>query len=280
MDAADWEHLAATIRTQTAIVQLVAQTPEGMFLFDVRDLGVGWTLAQGAYEPIETALVKHLVKPGDLVVDAGANLGWYAAITGRIAGPSGLVLAFEPDALNRNFLEINLGANGVAGSVRIFGVALYERDTTIDFDVCAYNFGDHRIGGVGPASSSEIEPRERVQVAARSLDSVLTELALEDRPIGLFKIDTQGAEVAIFRGAPRALGRVKHMVAEFWPHGLERAGYGVDEYANIVSAHFSRFARLSSADIQTRPISEFQADIDAPPDTAGPEGFTNYLFLK
>lgn len=280
MDAADWEALAATIRTKTAIVQLVAQTQEGMFLFDVRDLGVGWTLAQGAYEPIETALVKHLVQPGDLVVDAGANLGWYAAITGRIVGPSGLVLAFEPDALNRNFLEINLGANGVAGSVRVFGVALYERNGTIDFDVCANNFGDHRIGALGTAGASEIEPRERVQVAARTLDGVLAELALEDRPIGLFKVDTQGAEVAIFRGASRALGRVKHMVAEFWPYGLERAGYGVDEYADVVSAHFLRFARLNSEDIKTQPIAAFRADIEAPPDTAGSEGFTNYLFIK
>jgi len=269
VDAAGWAKLAKQIRTETAIVQCVAQTTDGMFLFDVRDLGVGWTLAQGGYETTETLLVKHLVQPGDLIVDAGANLGWYTTITARIVGPEGLVLAFEPDALNLNFLNINLAGNGVADRVRIFPVALYERDGTVAFEHSPDNFGDHRIGGSAG-----------VQVAARTLDGVLAEVGLDERPIGLLKSDTQGAEVAIFRGAPRALGRVKHMIAEFWPYGIERAGYHVAEYVEIVQAHFSRFARLGSADVHTQPIAGFGADAAAPPDTSGPQGFTNYLFLK
>jgi FkbM family methyltransferase len=276
VDANGWAGLAETIRTKTAIVQLVAQTTEGMFLFDARDLGVGWTLAQGGYEVLETQIFKHLVRPGDLVIDAGANLGWYATIAGRLVGPDGMVLAFEPDAANLNFLRVNLTGNGVADRVRVFPVALYERDGEIAFDTSADNFGDHRIAAAGDGAGA----RPRTMVAARTLDAVLAESGLAQRPIGVFKVDTQGAEVAIFRGAGAALRRTQHLVAEFWPHGLRCAGYDAAEYAAIVGANFSRFARLGSNDIQSRPIAEFPADIASPTDVSGPQGFTNYLFLK
>ncbi len=98
MDAHGRINVGELIRSTTAIIQAVVRTPEGDFLFDVRDDGLGWQLALGNYEPVETAVVKHLVQPGDLVVDAGANLGWFATVMARLVGPGGIVLAFEPDA--------------------------------------------------------------------------------------------------------------------------------------------------------------------------------------
>src|SRR5271157_4681471 len=52
------------------------------------------------WELTETAFVLKSIKAGDVVVDLGANLGYYTTIMGKLAGPSGRVLAFEPNDLN------------------------------------------------------------------------------------------------------------------------------------------------------------------------------------
>ena len=72
------------------------------------------------------------------------------------------------------------------------------------------------------------------------------------------------------------------MTAEFWPYGLRRAGYTVDEYVATVAANFQQFARLNTADIRMGPIGELAQDVQRAPDIgAGIEsGFSNYLFMK
>jgi FkbM family methyltransferase len=273
------------LAAKTAIVEAVVRTDEGRFHFDIRDQGVGWMLARGRYEPLETAVVKHFVEPGDLCVDAGANLGWYATVMARRVGPTGAVLAFEPDAGNFALLRTNLADNGIADRVRAFELALYERDGEIEFELSPDNFGDHRLRARSGAPSfheAETGPRSYRRVPARTLDGVLAELGLADRPIRLLKVDTQGAEVAIFRGAGRALAAAAVMTAEFWPYGLARAGYTVDDYVTLVSAQFGQFARLNTEDLKMAPIAELAADVRRPPDSKAdkPDGFSNYLFLK
>lgn len=270
---------------RTAIVQAVVQTVEGRFHFDVRGGTVGWTLASGSYEFIETQLVKHLFAPGDFVVDVGANLGWYSTIMARRVGADGIVLAFEPDETNLGLLRINLAENGMADRVRVFPVALFERDGEIEFERSVANFGDHRLRhaeGAATFDPAEVGERNTVRVPARTLDGVLRSAGLTGRPIKLLKVDTQGAEVAIFRGAHDALSATLTLVAEFWPYGLQRTGASVAEYVALVSAHFSQFARVHTNQIVMQPISAFAADTQLPPDIepSRPDGFSNYLFVK
>lgn len=220
-------NVGALLAAKTSIIQAVVQTEEGRFHFDIHDQGVGWMLARGRYEPLETGVVKHFVQPGDLVVDAGANLGWYATVMARLVGPGGVVLAFEPDATNLELLRINLVDNGMTERVLVHPVALFERDGEIEFERSGSNFGDHRVRAVqGAPSFEEAEdgPRRVARVPARALDSVLAESGLAARPIRVLKVDTQGAEVAIFRGAGKALASTAVMTAEFWPYGLRRRG--------------------------------------------------------
>jgi FkbM family methyltransferase len=273
------------LAAKTAIIQAVVQTDEGRFHFDIRDQGVGWMLARGNYEPIETGVVKHFLQPGDLVVDAGANLGWYATVMARAVGAGGQVLAFEPDPANLELLRTNLAGNGMTERVQVYPVALFERDGEIEFERSGRNFGDHRVRSIAGAPSfaeAEDGPRTYVRVAARALDSVLAERGLTGRPIRVLKVDTQGSEVAIFRGAAGALAATAAMTAEFWPYGMRRAGYDPAEYVALVSPHFGQFARLNTADIAMRPISELAADAARPADSKSglPDEFSNYLFLK
>ncbi len=84
MDAQEFSALVSRLKTETKVAFVVAETDEGYFTFDVRDEGVGWRLALGRWEPLETNLFKHLVRLGDLVVDAGANLGLVHRGSGRL----------------------------------------------------------------------------------------------------------------------------------------------------------------------------------------------------
>lgn len=105
--------------------------------------------------------------------------------------------------------------------MRVFGTALQERDGEIEFELSTQNFGDHRVravpGAPSLASLEQTGAREIRRVQARTLDSVLAECGPAECPIRLLKNDTQGAEVAIFRGAVRALAATQAMTAEFWP---------------------------------------------------------------
>ena len=59
-----------------------------------------------------TALVKRIVRNGDIVVDIGAHIGYYTLIFARLVGPKGKVFAFEPEPNNFNLLIKNIKING------------------------------------------------------------------------------------------------------------------------------------------------------------------------
>ena len=272
------------IRAETTIVEAVACTAEGEFSFDIRDKAVGWTLARGGWEDAETQFVKFILKPGDTVVDVGANLGWYSVVGARAVGPGGRVLAFEPIPENFRLLNANVARNGMQDRVLAFSCALFERDERLEFELSGNNFGDHRIRG---ATTGEPEyygeaARESITVEARALDAVMDEAGLGHAPVKLLKIDTQGSEVAVLRGAQQTLPNVAFMVAEFWPYGLRRAGYSVEEFAAIITPHFGSFGRLRPPELKMQPMDGFRQDVLAPFDFSPgtPVGFSNYVFSK
>jgi len=64
----------------------------------------------GRFEPRESAVVRNLVQPGDCVIDAGANLGWFTLLASSIVGTTGKIFAFEPSGANRRPFAPELGA--------------------------------------------------------------------------------------------------------------------------------------------------------------------------
>jgi len=88
-----------------------------MYLF-VNDLGLSQELLfHGIREPLQTNLVKQLVKPGMTVVDIGANLGYYALIEASIVGEPGKVYAIEPVPFNYEILKKSIHKNNYEGIV-------------------------------------------------------------------------------------------------------------------------------------------------------------------
>jgi FkbM family methyltransferase len=169
---------------------------EGMRLhLPVHDVGVGDALGiEGCHEPELTAAFKRQVRPGMVVVDAGANIGYYTVLASRLVGPSGRVIAFEPDAGNFSLLWRNVVENGCK-NVEAYPYALGEHLVYAVLHVCPEAPGSHSLH----ATSEFLGPTRKVVTVAG--DEVLG----GSRPPDIVKMDIEGAEPEALRGMAKVL---------------------------------------------------------------------------
>ena len=78
----------------------------------------GFSLETG-YEKIETQVMKDNIKKGDVVIDCGANIGYYSLLFSKLVGDSGKVFAFEPDPTNFSLLQKNLKENNIKNVIAL-----------------------------------------------------------------------------------------------------------------------------------------------------------------
>lgn len=170
---------------------------------------------RGVFEPWETELVRGEIRPGDVVLDVGANIGYYTLLFAKLVGPTGRVHAFEPDPTNFAVLSHNVALNGYT-NVTLHQKAVAERAGAGHLHLCADNAGDHRI-------YDSHDDRPSVPVELTSLDDVFADPAVR---FDFVKFDIQGAEWGAIRGMRGVLARHPRlrMITEFWPFGLKRCG--------------------------------------------------------
>ncbi len=163
------------------------------------------------WEGVESALLRAALRPGSVVVDAGANLGWHAVWAALIVGAGGRVYAFEPDPRNLALLR----ANGAGlPQLRALGAALGEARGEVAFRRHGANQGDSA----------------RVKTAASFTASCWPGDALALSRLDFLKIDTQGSELRILQGFAKTLARQREarLIVELWPAGLARLGDSVE----------------------------------------------------
>lgn len=163
-------------------------------------------------------------------IDVGANIGLTSI---PVAAKWGVqCYAFEPDPTNFRFLQRNTELNDVGETIQLFNIAVHEREATLDFELSPENLGDHRIrsstGAPAIAPKQNENKRHVIKVAAAPLDATLSGANIK-HPLVL-KIDVQGAEPAVFRGARKLLYEADCLVVEFSPYALARAGADEDDF--------------------------------------------------
>jgi FkbM family methyltransferase len=193
---------------------------------EVPDLYVSRYLRRdGIWEPVATRSFLEPLREGGVAVDVGANLGYYTVVAGDAVGPGGRVIAVEPEPRNAALLEENVRLNGFDDRVEIVVAAAGEAAGSTLLYLSEANLGDHR------AFDSD-DGRRALEVPIVALDDLP---ALAGR-VDLLKIDVQGAEAAVLRGARRLIERNRdHLVLllEFWPQGIRLAG---DDPAEVIAA--------------------------------------------
>lgn len=174
--------------------------------------GATGNLYCGLHEFTDMAFLLHFLRPEDLFVDIGANIGSYTVLaTGHVGARS---VSIEPVPSTFGHLTNNISINGIGGKVKAFNIALGAQKGSIDF-TSALDTVNH-VASAGDTNTIRV-PLER-------LDEVL-----QDGPApSLLKIDVEGFETEVIRGAAQTLARpeLKAIIIELNGSG---GRYGYDE---------------------------------------------------
>jgi FkbM family methyltransferase len=185
---------------------------------------IGWTIYFfGTYEPEVRAEIVRYLEPGDVAIDVGANVGWHTLLMASRVGAGGRVFALEPNVTTRKRLDAAIETN-----------ALLQVTTA----ACAAADHDGRIGFEAPDAGEFWDGTGRLRLDARqsvdcvTLDRFVAEHAI-DR-LALIKIDVEGWELAVLRGAARVLRTLRpHLLFEFDPAYIGRSrstGHQLSEF--------------------------------------------------
>jgi FkbM family methyltransferase len=182
-------------------------------------------LRYGFHDPVAWA-VDHLLQSGDTFIDAGANIGLMTLVGAARVGPRGRVLSIEPAPRTAELLEANVRVNGFDW-VTVQRVAVGEHSGHAELVEFAAGSGLHSLAPHARSGGRSIT----VDVA--SLDELARTI---DRPPALVKLDVEGAEVAVLRGAAEVLSCLTtSLIVEVESQHLRRQGATIQELRALLS---------------------------------------------
>ena len=211
----------------------------------------------GRWEPHIEAYLRRWCVPGSVAVDVGANCGYFSALLCNLVGSDGEVHAFEPAAHMVAALEKTRDANGYS-QLRIHHAAAGETPAErVTLHVDLINAGGNQV----------LPDGFKVLVEGRFIlvdcPVVTLDEALRDRPkpVGVMKIDVEGFELSVLRGAREIVGRDRPaMCVEFAPENMTRKGADPKELVQMLLDAGYEFAfhdRPAPAGLSAAQFCEF-----------------------
>ena len=202
-----------------------------------------------AFEPLETEIVKKMIKKGDIVLDIGANIGYYTLIFAKIVGKEGKIYAFEPDLDNLAILKKNVKINGYK-NIKIINKVVSNKTGRAKLYLNKYNTGDHRI-------FNSSDNRNSVEIETIRLDDYFKHHLPHDEKINFIKMDIQGAEIAAIQGMPLLLKNTSklQMVLEFFITGLKFYGFDIEKFINLLLKYDFEIYHINEKKNKIEPIN-------------------------
>lgn len=188
----------------TAIVKSIPQF-KGTFELDVRS-NVTRMLIEGDYESSLKQIVASVLEESDHFVDIGANIGLYTTLASHLVGSSGKVLSIEPEPFVSGLLQNNIRRNKL-DNVSIFSGAVMDKTGEIHFNSVEGCPEYSSLGSIvhphAPRSISQIT------VKGDTLDNLLNMYEVNPK---LIKIDVEGAELLVLKGATKTLSQLRPVI--------------------------------------------------------------------
>ena len=232
---------------------------------------------EGIWEPYETSLVLSVLKPGDVFVDVGANIGYFTVVAASVVGGQGQVFSFEPDPANFDLLVKNCEHNSLQSRVNAVQAGLSVDNRAGQLYLSEDNLGDHQIY---PGE----EAREHLDISLlNGGDYLSAQLCRTGRKgIDLIKVDTQGSEFEVMAGLIpllQELPSVPSILIELTPLSLRRSGSSGRALIELLATLEQDFWIVDHIEHQLAPsnaeeLAQWCDNFDA---CEGDEGFMNIL---
>ena len=203
-------------------------------------------LITNTFESYETEIVLGMIKKDDVVMDLGANIGYYTLLIAQKIGPQGQIWAFEQEPRNFKLLKKNIAVNGYTNTtLSSYALSDHKGESTLYSNT--YNKGDNRIF---PSRGFETMP-----IKLETLDSVLP-TSMHGK-VNFIKMDIQGAECLALRGMTSILDKSKNlkMAMEFWPQKLLRAGTSAGEVIDILERNKFTYSIIDESQKKLIPVN-------------------------
>jgi len=209
--------------------------PSGIVMVDVhgakmyvdsQDIEVATSLIRwGLYAKAETALFKELIKKGMVVVDIGANIGYFTLLAARLVGEKGRVFAFEPEPYNYSLLCKNVGANG-CNNVTVVQKAVFNESGKMRLFLEKRNLGGHSLSKAGILNGTGFTTIDVI-----SLDEFFRNKGFK---IDVIKMDAEGSEMGILQGMANLISESDNLriITEFSPALLRGFGFSPIVFLN------------------------------------------------
>jgi len=178
----------------------------------------------GHWEPETEDLLRQCLKPGHVFLDIGANEGILSAFAGTLVGPTGLVIAVEPQSALRPIIEVNLALNDVRRA-RVYTGAIGQSDgSQAELNLYPSTNTGQASFVHKPALGWTTLLRRTQAVTFVSPERILTEA--EVLQFDLVKVDTEGFEAEIAQVLLPSIreGKVKHLLLDYHLKVLEKRG--------------------------------------------------------
>jgi FkbM family methyltransferase len=185
----------------------------------------------GAFEASTRRAYERLVQPGHVVLDIGANVGAHALPLARLVGPGGRVVCFEPTEYAFAKLRANTEANPeLAGRMTLMQVMLVGR---IEEPLPDRLFSSWPLWAGGDVHGLHGGRAMATRGArALTLDAALAEAGVSR--VDFVKMDVDGYECRVLRGAAELLRQVPPLLTELAPYVLDETGSSVEELIEIL----------------------------------------------
>jgi FkbM family methyltransferase len=171
---------------------------EGYVVYNANDIYIGRAVERyGEYGEIEAQLLRQLCRPGAVVVEVGANIGTHTQALSRCVGETGYVYAYEPQRVVFQTLCANLAVNSIVNVDARPSAAGAEAGFVLIPDIDYAQLGN--FGGVDVSSFS----------SGRKVRKVRLDDDLELERLDLIKIDVEGMELDVLKGADGLIRRLR-----------------------------------------------------------------------
>lgn len=194
--------------------------------------------------------VIEMTPVGGTVIDVGGNIGSIAIPAAQHVGPLGQVLVFEPSPKFYRIIQANIKVNGFGSRIKAHQVALGSQAGTVYLNEAVADDTTNHIAKQGTA------------VPQLPLDQFTKDHA----QIDFLKIDVEGYECKVLRGAEASLQKTKTILIECIPRNLKRSGSSVEELLALLTPHFDLFVR--QVDGTLKPFS-YNPEATVHPDLIG-----------